>query len=328
MDGVLSQGAAVDAVVGVRLDGPHHVRGVYVLDRQRLPLLLEARQDLVTEPRPNVSAVWPLPGIPEERLPAAVCDHDDSVALVAHQVLAVAEHLLQRDLHLGEQADVDVARGQRTLQRQEAAVLTQQLHEADAVSVARRLHVRGVDRLPGLGARRLEAEADVHHGEVVVDGAGDAHAGALVLQLKQRGEELHQALVRTLATEDEELPDLVLLEGLGHPRVRRVASVALQNGAPLEVDVLDHLGGQPLPTCIVRETLEAVLDAIDGLHAVGRQHLVERADGVVLPGAEAAARDDRRGKLRILRVEVEILAGSCGEHLVVGPACGVQAARG
>mmetsp|Transcript_94249 Transcript_94249/g.211295 ORF Transcript_94249/g.211295 Transcript_94249/m.211295 type:complete len:444 (+) Transcript_94249:396-1727(+) len=109
MHGMLCQRTAVDAVVRVRLDRAHHVGRVEILDGQRSALGLEAILDLVLQPRAHVSIRWALTGVPEQRCPATIRDNHNRVSLAAHHGLAVGQHLLQGELHLGDQADVHVA---------------------------------------------------------------------------------------------------------------------------------------------------------------------------------------------------------------------------
>ena len=116
----------------------------------------------------------------EQLLAGAFGHHDYGVATTGEPL---GEHIenpafaLQRERHLGNEAQVHVRSGQRGIRGDEAGVTTHQLDQTDAVQRAARFGVRRADgprrRLDGGG----ETEAAFDPVQVVVDRLGDADHG-------------------------------------------------------------------------------------------------------------------------------------------------------
>mmetsp|Transcript_3718 Transcript_3718/g.10448 ORF Transcript_3718/g.10448 Transcript_3718/m.10448 type:complete len:282 (-) Transcript_3718:1661-2506(-) len=209
----LSKHRAINTVVRVGANRANHVRRVDVLDTEGPAELLESRCDLVLQPWPHVgqqfvsTCVGPARTL-DERIAAPFCDHDDSVPLSLHQILCMLEHLLEADLHLGQEADIHAASGERSVHGNEPTMPAHELHKPNAVCVAARLHIGRLHALHRLGAGGVKAESLVEHRHVVVDCLGDAYDCALVVYVKATVEGLHGALVGAVSTEDEVLPDV------------------------------------------------------------------------------------------------------------------------
>mmetsp|Transcript_133084 Transcript_133084/g.315456 ORF Transcript_133084/g.315456 Transcript_133084/m.315456 type:complete len:224 (+) Transcript_133084:2430-3101(+) len=204
------------------------------------------------------------------------------------------------------------------MQGNKTAMPTHELHQANAVRVARGLHVGGINRLLRLTAGSVEAERPVEDGDVIVNGLGHTHHGTLVADLLHGFEGLHGALVRAIASQDEELSHLAALHHLGDLRVRGVAAVADQDAAPQLVDVLHGLRGELHPMLILHTALVAPDDAVDGLAAVRPKDLHDLTDDVVQAWAQATTSDNGGRHLRILRIKVDVARWSGPLKLKVG----------
>mmetsp|Transcript_59549 Transcript_59549/g.169363 ORF Transcript_59549/g.169363 Transcript_59549/m.169363 type:complete len:276 (-) Transcript_59549:2319-3146(-) len=237
------------------------------------------------------------------------------MALRAHEVLAVLEHLVEADVHLGQQADVHVTRGKDRHHREVSAVPPHELHEAYAVRVARCLHVGAADGLERLAAGRVEAEGPVKHVDVVVDGLGHAHDRNLVANLLRALESVHGARLGAVSANDKVLRDVHLLERLCNVDMLRVAPVAHQNGPALHVDVLDGVRRQLHPLLRLYHALVASDAPKDVWHAVTGERHDDLPNDRVQPWAKSTTSDNHRGTLR--RVKVQDLARAASQHLVV-----------
>mmetsp|Transcript_105212 Transcript_105212/g.304335 ORF Transcript_105212/g.304335 Transcript_105212/m.304335 type:complete len:889 (-) Transcript_105212:6713-9379(-) len=320
--GMLRKHSAIVAIERVRLLGPNCVGGVDVLNGQRLLLLLEACEDLVLQPRPDVQLVCGSLEVLEESVPATIRDRHDTIALLRHDGLAMVQDLVQGDLHLRKQADVHVTGRQSGLERKEAAVQASQLDHADAICVACRLDVCRGQGVPGHRACGVKAERAVQERDVVIDRRGDRQASAGVVDAGQGGGHLQGAAHCAIASEHEELPDAVLLEHLCSLGVARVPTTGLQDAAALLVDVLHELVGHVGPFRPLQNTLEAIHDPIDPLDAIAAQGQDDFADRIVLSGGDAAGCEHRSASRRILRIEVQGLPRAGAEQLVVNALVG------
>mmetsp|Transcript_22309 Transcript_22309/g.76353 ORF Transcript_22309/g.76353 Transcript_22309/m.76353 type:complete len:223 (+) Transcript_22309:812-1480(+) len=211
---MLRQHRAIDAVLCIGRHSTDHVRGVDVLDGKWLLDLLEVSQDLVAHPDTDVLVVARAFARIAQGVGAAVGDDDDCVALGSHELLNISQKLVQVHMHLGDDTEVNDTRRHDCIQSDKATLFTEQLHEADAVGIARRFHISGFDGLFRLADRGVETEGLVHDGQVVVDGLRDADDGALVLHARQQPQDVDGTFLAAIASDDEELAHSGLLEVL------------------------------------------------------------------------------------------------------------------
>mmetsp|Transcript_105211 Transcript_105211/g.304322 ORF Transcript_105211/g.304322 Transcript_105211/m.304322 type:complete len:281 (-) Transcript_105211:4894-5736(-) len=206
-------------------------------------------------------------------------------------------------------------RRQRGLHRDPAAMPAHELHEPDAIRARGGLGVGGVDSLHCFGARGLVAEGPVQNGDVVVNCLRHANDRTIVVDLVGALEDLHGATVGSVASDDEELGDLLLLQDLCDVDWRWIPAVADQDRATPVMDVLHNLRRQFHPLLRLRHPLVPTLASEDVRHAVHRQGHDDFADDRVQARAQAAASHDHSGARR--RVEMELRPGTAQQHLVV-----------
>mmetsp|Transcript_30740 Transcript_30740/g.67302 ORF Transcript_30740/g.67302 Transcript_30740/m.67302 type:complete len:210 (-) Transcript_30740:619-1248(-) len=204
---VLRQSAPVDPIKGVSLNRPDSVSGVDVLDGQRLAFLLELCRNPVPQPKPNVAVIRRIRILSQHGVGASVGDDYHSVALGRHQVLAMIEHFLEGHLHLRQQANVNVPRGERCLQGHIAVLTPGHLDEADAVRVAGGLDISSSNGASGHRAGCVETKGPAHHWDIIVDRAWNSDAGTFDSLILQGCEDLQYTSKRTLASQGEELAD-------------------------------------------------------------------------------------------------------------------------
>mmetsp|Transcript_56997 Transcript_56997/g.133685 ORF Transcript_56997/g.133685 Transcript_56997/m.133685 type:complete len:298 (-) Transcript_56997:3160-4053(-) len=253
---------AIGAVVSICLHRAHHIRWIDVFDRQGPALLLEAGEDLVSEPNAHVTFrghTCP----PEERRLGTIRHDDDSIALGGHNVFAVSEHLLQINLHFWQEAQIDISSCHGCIHGQEAASQAKELHQSNAIGIACGLDVRGLNTVASLRASSVEAKAGVYHGQVVVHGAGDGNQCAFVVDRLQSRSQLQGALVRTVTAQDEELLASSRLQHGSHVSMSCIAALAFENGATFVVDVLDHFRRELQPVLFFWEAAKARLHSED-----------------------------------------------------------------
>ena len=159
------------------------------------------------------------------------------------------------------------------------------------------------------GERRLEPEALVGVGQVVVDGLGDADDRDVEAALVDDARQLHRAAHAAVAADDEQDVDPELDEGVDHLPGVLVAARAAQDRAAVVVDVADGVQVELDDALAVlrRQARVAVAEAVDVRDAVVLGELLDDpADHVVEPGAQAAAGHD--ADVRGVRVEVDLPA--------------------
>mmetsp|Transcript_2758 Transcript_2758/g.7119 ORF Transcript_2758/g.7119 Transcript_2758/m.7119 type:complete len:363 (-) Transcript_2758:2110-3198(-) len=322
MHSLLRQGSAILAVEGVRGHRTDHVGRVDVFDRHRDAAPLEMLSEFILEVGTDirqlcVAACVFLARAFDDGVPAALSDYDHCILLPAHDVRHIGEQLVLRDLHLGNQADVDILRCYRCHGRDPSAVPAHELHQADAVGVGRRLHVRRVNGLFCLRTCGVESKAPVEQLDVVVDGLWYAYYSALVADLRHRLEGSHGTLVRPVPAQNEELPDIPLAHHLGNALVWRVATVTHQDAPSAHVDVLHRLWRQVDPVLLLVKALVSATNAVDGLDPIRVQHQGKLTDDIVEARAQATAGDHRRSHVRLRRVEMQGLPRTSALQLQV-----------
>mmetsp|Transcript_59548 Transcript_59548/g.169358 ORF Transcript_59548/g.169358 Transcript_59548/m.169358 type:complete len:267 (-) Transcript_59548:692-1492(-) len=237
------------------------------------------------------------------------------MTLGLHQLQAAVDHLCQRDLHLRQQSHVHATGSQACVLRDESAVPTHELHESNAVLVASRLYICGINGLPGFSARGVKAEGPVKQRNVVVDSLGNCNDGALIALGLHHLVHVVCAKVRAIAADDEVRADAHADQMLRLLILRWIPAVAHEDRAAQVVDALHDLRRQLQPVGRVHDALVAALDAPDLLHSVHVEHHHELAHDRVQARAEAAAGDDRRHDA--LGVKVQQGGGPSTEHVVV-----------
>mmetsp|Transcript_86647 Transcript_86647/g.185656 ORF Transcript_86647/g.185656 Transcript_86647/m.185656 type:complete len:395 (-) Transcript_86647:349-1533(-) len=327
---VLRRSSTQNIVVGIGLDCAHSVGWINVFDGQGLAFLLETCKDLVLEPKADIHVLQIHSRGAGQRVLATLRNDHHSIALGAHERLAMVQDLIEADLHLWHQADVHVSCGQGSLHCEETAALAWQLHEADAIGVARSLNIGRVYGVAGLCAGSAKAQGPFHHREVVVDGNGKSHTSAIVLLSIERREDLQDSPMGAIAPQREEVAHILGLEHRGRVRRSWIVSLVLKDGATMLVDVLYHLFRELEPIGGLHNAIEAVHDAEDARHPVAAQADRNLADGHVQAWADGPAGHDRSATARLRRVEVQELTWTSSEELVVGLALsrGVHSLRG
>mmetsp|Transcript_23475 Transcript_23475/g.70540 ORF Transcript_23475/g.70540 Transcript_23475/m.70540 type:complete len:233 (-) Transcript_23475:940-1638(-) len=226
----LCEHRAIDAIVGVGWDRPHHVSRVDILDGERQLNRFEMGKDLVLQPHSRIAQLLVAPSVRltgplDQGVTASLGHNNNGVALGLHEVGAMLEDLFQAHVHLWQQADIHIARRQRGHHRQIPAVPPHELDQADTIRVASRLHIRRVDGFQRFRTSCVETECPVQQSDVVVDGLRDAHDGALP-RLLGHGLVLRVgAAVGAIAADDEVLPHPPGPERGRDVGVRRVAPV-------------------------------------------------------------------------------------------------------
>mmetsp|Transcript_86647 Transcript_86647/g.185657 ORF Transcript_86647/g.185657 Transcript_86647/m.185657 type:complete len:224 (-) Transcript_86647:2338-3009(-) len=148
MDGLLCQPSAVGLVVGVGRHGTDHVGRVDVLDRDREVVLFAVARDLVLQVGAHVGhdlvpARVPLSGALDNGVAAPLRHDNHRPLLLPHQLRYVVEKLVQRGVHLRDEAYIYIPRSQRGRCGDPSAMPAHELDEADAVRIGGRLHVSG-----------------------------------------------------------------------------------------------------------------------------------------------------------------------------------------
>ena len=208
---------------GVRWQAANDVTGVDVLEGEVAAPRREAGLDLIAQVDADVGepavarGVAPGDRLVHQLLPGPFGNGDNGVMSLLEPRLERLEETtltVERERHLGDQAEVDVAVGQGCVGGDEAAVATHQLDQANTVVGAARLGVGGSE-----GAGRLldgggEAEAALDPADVVVDRLGntdDADAVPAQSSGEHRG-----AAHRAVPTDGEKDADLVAEQRLHH----------------------------------------------------------------------------------------------------------------
>mmetsp|Transcript_1022 Transcript_1022/g.3004 ORF Transcript_1022/g.3004 Transcript_1022/m.3004 type:complete len:234 (+) Transcript_1022:369-1070(+) len=162
--GGVGEGHAEVGVRGVGRDGADHVGWVDVLECGFLPLRVEMVLDPGAEPLADGRELAVPAGIgegghPEEVLAGALGDDDDCVSLAIDDALEVTEDGDEVDRDLGDEAEVDVLRGERRVGGEVAGAASHELDDADAARVvADGLDAGRRDGADGLGDGGHEAE--------------------------------------------------------------------------------------------------------------------------------------------------------------------------
>ena len=241
----------------------------------------------------------------EELLTRALRDDDDRVRLVRGEALLQrgeeAAGPFERELRLGDEAEVDDGVRRRRRRRDEAGVAPHELDEADAVRRSLRLDVREADDVRGRRDGRLEAEGAADELEVVVNRLGDADDGDLEPPFRALLGEVARAAERSVAADAEEDVDVHPHERVNHLLDGLLATRRTKDRAALRVDRVDDVGVEH--DRLVAEARDqprvAVADAVDRLDAVVEgEDLDETLDDVVETGAEAARRHDADARPR------------------------------
>mmetsp|Transcript_56997 Transcript_56997/g.133686 ORF Transcript_56997/g.133686 Transcript_56997/m.133686 type:complete len:218 (-) Transcript_56997:1459-2112(-) len=178
------------------------------------------------------------------------------------------------------------------MQGNETAMPTHELHQANAVRVARGLHVGGINRLLRLTAGSVEAERPVEDGDVIVNGLRYTNHGNLVANLLGTREGLERARLRAIATNHEVLLDILLLQSLGNFHVCRVATITDKDGASFLVDVLHNIRRQGHPSVGLHHAFVASPAAVNVLYTVPGQSHHQLANHGVQARAQASTCDD------------------------------------
>ena len=163
----------------------------------------------------------------------------------ARRSSSAARNAGEGERHLGHQAEVDLAVGERRAGGDETGVAPHQLDQADAVARAGRLGVRCVGCAPRLGDRGLEAERLLDERDVVVDRLRDADRRRSSACARAASSAIAwRAAQRAVAADREEHVDALALQGVDHlADVLRSARGAEDRAAHL-VDVADPLRRQ------------------------------------------------------------------------------------
>mmetsp|Transcript_24544 Transcript_24544/g.56581 ORF Transcript_24544/g.56581 Transcript_24544/m.56581 type:complete len:418 (-) Transcript_24544:992-2245(-) len=183
MDSILRQNCAIDAVIGVLGNCPDHVGRVQVLHSQRQLQLLELVNNLLFQPKTNVD--WCLCGISgfaSDLFAYTIGDNNDCIALRLHEVDNVARHLVKVNPHLWQQAQVHIASGKTGSHADVAGCASHELHQTKAVSIAHRLGVCGVYRLPCFSTCCVEAARLVQQRNIVFSTGRYCHNRTLPLR--------------------------------------------------------------------------------------------------------------------------------------------------
>ena len=123
---------------------------------------------------------------------------------------------LERERHLGNQAEVHVVVDQGRIRRDEPGIAAHELHESDPVARRFCLGVGRRRRAPRLGDRRLESKRSLHERNIVVDRLRDADDADLQATPRRFLADLLCPAQRPVAADREEDPDPELLQVVHH----------------------------------------------------------------------------------------------------------------
>mmetsp|Transcript_65385 Transcript_65385/g.153907 ORF Transcript_65385/g.153907 Transcript_65385/m.153907 type:complete len:245 (-) Transcript_65385:3277-4011(-) len=239
------------------------------------------------------------------------------MALGSHDRLAVRQNLLQVDLHFGQQAEVHIPRRHGGIHGQEATSQAQQLNQSNAVGVACRLHIRGINTVAGLGTSGVKAEAGVHHGQVIVHSTRNSDQGTFVVNRFQRRRQLKCTLVRPVAAEDEELLAVAHLERRSHVHVTCIAALAFENRASFGMYVLDDVWRQLEPVLRIRQAAEARFHSVDVQDSISLQHVEDSTDGHIFTRTQPTTGNNGRAGCGVLWAEMQLLARPRSQQLII-----------
>ena len=244
----------------------------------------------------------------EQILPRAFRDGDDSVRFDPHPLLQRGEKGVELERHLGDEREVHVLARDRRAGGDEPRVAAHEFHEPDPARHAARLGVRAIEHARRFldGAEKSERARD--EADVVVDRLRHADDRERVAAFARFLEKIVPAALRAIAADGEEDVHAARDEVFHRaPYVHRPARRA-ENRAALLMNAIDELR-RDLHRLDAARRIEPAVTAAKAEHLRDAVAVVqfeeERADDVVQPRTQPAARHDSRA--RLLRIEEKLL---------------------
>src|SRR5208283_4383083 len=178
MNCVLTQHQAKSGVVRTRRHAPNCIAWVNVFKVEFRASLLEMLNNLVLEiqshvTEPNVSRRVPLFCSLNKILPRAFGYDDHGMAAMPQPVFQRSKKCFYREPNLGNEAEVDVVRGNRCECRNKSGLSPHQLYEPDPVSRSEGFRMSSIDGPSCFAHSRDKTEGHVHSGDVIVNGLRD-----------------------------------------------------------------------------------------------------------------------------------------------------------